>query len=174
MARCFPLKSKKISSSAFALFPWLVSAVWLDLLTLWGCFTRIISFCIISMIGFGSLAGFTHFVRMFYTYHQLLHYFHDWFRQFGWIYSLCEDVLHVSLGYETPPYKNILSFSIPFVLKCAAKLLKIGLQLKIQCPKMFFNRDFCIHWANCKQRKLLFSQKKSLDNLSAMHKTNPK
>ena len=33
-------------------------------------------------------------------------------------------------------------FCIPLVLKCAAKILKIGLQIKIQCPKMFLNRDF--------------------------------
>ena len=33
-------------------------------------------------------------------------------------------------------------FGNPLVLKCAAKSLKIGSQIKIQCPKMFLNWDF--------------------------------
>ena len=38
---------------------------------------------------------------------------------------------------------TILSWlSIPLVLKCAAKILKIGLQIKILCPKMSLNRVF--------------------------------
>ena len=42
------------------------------------------------------------------------------------------------------PHTNIILslFSIHVVLKCAAKVRKIGLQIKIQCPKMFLNRDF--------------------------------
>ena len=42
------------------------------------------------------------------------------------------------------PHTNIILswFSIPLVLKCAAKILKIGLQIKIKHLKMFLNRDF--------------------------------
>ena len=44
------------------------------------------------------------------------------------------------------PHTNIiLSLSnIHFVLKCAAKSLKIGLLIQNLRPKMFLNRDFCI------------------------------
>ena len=44
----------------------------------------------------------------------------------------------------THPHSNIVLslFSIPLVLKCAAKFLKIGLQIKKICPKMFLSRDF--------------------------------
>ena len=43
------------------------------------------------------------------------------------------------------PHTNIIlsRFRIPLVLKCAANILKIGLQIKIECQKMFLNRDFC-------------------------------
>ena len=42
-----------------------------------------------------------------------------------------------------PHTSIILSWlSTPLVLKCATKILKIGLQIKIWCPKMFLNRDF--------------------------------
>ena len=33
-------------------------------------------------------------------------------------------------------------FSTNFVLKCATKILKIGLQINILCPKIIYNRDF--------------------------------
>ena len=35
-------------------------------------------------------------------------------------------------------------FSTKFVVKCAAKILKIGWQIKILCPKLFLNRDFAL------------------------------
>ena len=35
-------------------------------------------------------------------------------------------------------------FSIPLVLKCAAKVLKICLQIKNKLQKMFLSRDFCL------------------------------
>ena len=63
-------------------------------------------------------------------------------------YSLCNIFLkevffahHHAMKY--PHTSIILSwFSIPLVLKCAAKILKIGLQIKIQCPKTFLDRNF--------------------------------
>ena len=47
------------------------------------------------------------------------------------------------------PHTNIILswLSIPLVLKCAAKKLKIGLQIGldiVECPKMFLNRDFAL------------------------------
>ena len=46
----------------------------------------------------------------------------------------------------THPHSNIILslFSIPLVLKCAAKILKIGLQIKLKRPKMFLSRVFCM------------------------------
>ena len=35
-------------------------------------------------------------------------------------------------------------FSTKFVVKCATKTLKIGLQIKILCAKVFLNREFSI------------------------------
>ena len=35
-------------------------------------------------------------------------------------------------------------FSIPFVLKCAAKILKVGLQIKKVMSKCVLNKDFCM------------------------------
>ena len=42
------------------------------------------------------------------------------------------------------PYTSIILswFSIPLLLKYAAEILKICLQIKHLCPKMFLNRDF--------------------------------
>ena len=33
-------------------------------------------------------------------------------------------------------------FSTEFVVKCAAKILKIGKQINILCPRLILNRDF--------------------------------
>ena len=44
-----------------------------------------------------------------------------------------------------------------FVVKCAAKILKIGYQINILCPKIFLNRNFV--WGKVKQGKSLFSRK---------------
>ena len=42
-----------------------------------------------------------------------------------------------------PHTNTILSlFSIPLVLKCSAKFLKIDSHIKIERPKMFLNGDF--------------------------------
>ena len=35
-------------------------------------------------------------------------------------------------------------FGTKFVVKCAAKNLKIGQQIKILCPKIILNRDFAL------------------------------
>ena len=35
-------------------------------------------------------------------------------------------------------------FSTIFVVKCAANILKIGLQIKILCPKIILNKDFTL------------------------------
>ena len=60
----------------------------------------------------------------------------------------------------THPHSNIIAslFNIPFVLKCAAKILKISLQIKIEHPKMFLCWEFCME--KLLPRKSLFSQKK--------------
>ena len=57
------------------------------------------------------------------------------------------------------PHKNIILswLRIPLVLKCAAKILKIGLQIKMYRPNMFLNRDFCMVKL---QRKSPFSREK--------------
>ena len=73
-------------------------------------------------------------------------------------------------------HSNMLSlFNIPFVLNCATKILKIGLQIKIYCPKMFLNRDFCME-KSFYQGKSLFSRTKteSFNILLEVHKTNTK
>ena len=65
-------------------------------------------------------------------------------------------------------------FSIPFVLKCAAKILKIGLQIKIKRQKLFLNRDFCMGKSVAREVIIFLKKFKSLNSLSTMHKTNPK
>ena len=58
-----------------------------------------------------------------------------------------KEVFRVSQCYETPSYKYFLPLlCICLVLKCAAKSLKIGSEIKILCPKMSLNRDFA--WAS--------------------------
>ena len=53
-------------------------------------------------------------------------------------------------------------FSIPLVLKCATKMLKIGLQIKIKGSKMFLNRDFCMEKLSA--REVTIFPKKKIKN----------
>ena len=76
----------------------------------------------------------------------------------------------------TRPHSNIILslFSIPLVLKCAAKILKIGLQINIQRPKMLLSRDFCIEKLLPREVTIFPEKNKSFNILLKMHKTNTK
>ena len=52
----------------------------------------------------------------------------------GIFYSLFKDRQNIFLTI----------FSTAFVVKCATKILKIGLQKQKLCPKIFLNREFSI------------------------------
>ena len=74
------------------------------------------------------------------------------------------------------PHSNIILplFSIPLVLKCAAKILKIDLQIKIQRPKMFLSRDFCMEKLLLREITIFAEKIKSFNILLKLHKTNTK
>ena len=62
------------------------------------------------------------------------------------------------------PHSNIILslFSIPLVWKCAAKMLKIGLQIKISCPKKFLSRIFCMEKLLRREVTIFPEKKKAL------------
>ena len=74
------------------------------------------------------------------------------------------------------PHTNIsLSwFSIPLVLKCAAKILNIGLQIEIERPKMCLIRDFCMEKLLAREVIIFLEKNKSSKILLKSHKTNAK
>ena len=45
-------------------------------------------------------------------------------------------------------------FCTKFVVKCTAKSLKIGKQIKMLCPKLILNRDFALTRENIHDHKL--------------------
>ena len=53
--------------------------------------------------------------------------------------------------------QNIFStlFGTKFVILCAAKIMKIGEQIKILCPKLILNRDFALAREIIHDHKLL-------------------
>ena len=65
-------------------------------------------------------------------------------------------------------------FSIPLVLKCAAKILKIGSQIKIYRPKMFLNRDFCMEKLLAREVTIFPEMDTSSKILLKVYKTNTK
>ena len=76
----------------------------------------------------------------------------------------------------TNPHSNIILslISSPLVLKCAAKILKIGLQIKIKRPKMFLSGDFCMEKLLPREATIFPEKIKSFNILLKMHKTNTK
>ena len=74
------------------------------------------------------------------------------------------------------PHKNIILswFNIPLVLKCAAKILKIGMQIKIYHPKMFLNRDFCMEILLAREVTIFPEKNKSSKVLLKIYRTKTK
>ena len=73
------------------------------------------------------------------------------------------------------PTNIILSwFSIPLVLKCAAEILKIGLQINIKRPKMCLNRDFYMEKLLAREVTIFPEKIKSYKILLKINKTNTK
>ena len=68
------------------------------------------------------------------------------------------------------PHTNIIlsRFSIPLVLKCAAK------NLENRITKMFLNRDFCMEKLLAREVTIFPEKNKSSTVLLKIHKTNTK
>ena len=74
------------------------------------------------------------------------------------------------------PHTHIILswFSIPLVLKCAANILKIGLQIKIKRPNMCLNRNFCMKKLLAREVTIFPEKIRSCKILLKIYKTNTK
>ena len=74
------------------------------------------------------------------------------------------------------PHRSIIlsRFSMPLVLKCAARILEIGLQINTKRPKMFLNRDFCMEKLFAREVTIFLGKIKSSKIVAKIHKTNTK
>ena len=72
------------------------------------------------------------------------------------------------------PHTHIIlsRLRIPLVLKCAAKILKIGIQIKIEHPKLFLNRGFCMEKLLAREVTIFLEKIKSSKILLKIHR-NP-
>ena len=75
------------------------------------------------------------------SYNLIAYHFHTKFTLFARSFRRKFFAYHYAVNH---PHTNIILswVNIPLVLKCAANILKIGLQIKIWCPKMLLHRDF--------------------------------